>query len=286
MKIEKTVFDGLNGYELTTENWKLTVIADCGPRIAYLGRPDGKNILYWDKDGVIRGEWRLRGGHRLWLTRPMADESEDTYFSDNASCEVELLEDGLRVTAPAHPIHKLERGMEIRCAGDGRFAVRHTIKNVGDLIYSGGIWSPTCINPTGKEIRIPLGQDDVTWDIVKVVIPRVFAGNTTQLEDPQVYFEGNDMVVRPAGRVTKRCVSAPKGTITMTWPEERIAFTKRVPYQPMARYPLDGCNLAVFVGQDNWMGELESYGAEQPIIPGQTIEHTEYWQLETLTDKA
>ena len=60
---------------------------------------------------------------------------------------------------------------------------------------------------------------------------------------------------------------------------EGITFTKKVPYKRFASYPLDGCNLAVFVGQDNWMAEMESFAPEQPIIPGETVEHSEMWTL-------
>lgn len=276
---EKTVFDGLEGYSITSGNWELVVISECGPRIAFLGEKGGDNLLYWDKKGVIRGEYHLMGGHRVWISRPMADESEDTYLSDNAPCAVEIDGQTITVTSPAHAVHQLERGMRIEALSEGCFRVTNFVKNCGGLIYSGGVWSPTCIVPDGRVLRIPLGEDDTTWDIVKVIIPRVFAGNTIRLDDPQVTFEGNDMIVRPQGMVCKRCMSAPKGTIEMTWPEKGITFTKQVPYQRFANYPLDGCNLAVFVGQDNWMAEMESFAPEQPIIPGEKVEHSEMWRL-------
>ena len=279
MTWEKTVFDGLEGYSIESGNWKLVVISECGPRIAFLGEKNGENLLYWDRKGVIRGEYHLMGGHRVWISRPMADESEDTYLSDNAPCDVKIDGNSITVTSPAHPVHQLERGMRIEAAEEGCFRVTNFVKNAGGLIYSGGVWSPTCIVPDGRVLRIPLGEDDTTWDIVKVIIPRVFAGNTIRLDDPQVTFEGNDMVVRPQGMVCKRCMAAPKGTIEMTWPEKGITFTKTVPYQRFGNYPLDGCNLAVFVGQDNWMAEMESFAPEQPIIPGETVEHTETWRL-------
>lgn len=277
MNWEKTVFDGLEGYTLLSGGWRMTVITECGPRIAFLGEKD--NLLYWDKTGVIRGEYHLMGGHRVWITRPMADESEDTYLSDNAPCRVEIQGQTLTAVSPAHPVHQLERGMRIEALEEGRFRVTNFVTNAGGLIYSGGVWSPTCIVPDGRVLRIPLGQEDTTWDLVKVIIPRVFAGNTVRLDDPQVAFEGSDLVVRPQGMVCKRCVSAPKGTIRMEWPEKGITFTKTVPYERFGRYPLDGCNLAVFVGQDNWMAEMESFGPEQPILPGETVEHSEYWSL-------
>lgn len=280
MQCNPTVFDGLKAYEIVDEKWRMVVVTGCGPRIAFLGKTGGENILYWQKDGVIRDEYRLMGGHRVWLTRPMADESEDTYLSDNAPCRVEFLPNGLVATAPAHPFSRLERGMKIEWLGEGDYKVTNFVKNTGTLIYSGGVWSPTCIRPDGKVIEIPLGEDDVTWDIVKIVVPRVFAGNEVRLDDPQVTFEGNTMVVTPMGEVCKRCVKAPKGRVSMRWDEQGIRFTKHAPYVRHAGYPLGGCNLAVFVGKDNWMAELESFGAEQEIMPNQTIENTEYWRLE------
>ena len=132
--MRQVVFDGLAGYELTDEKARLVILTECGPRIAFFGPKDGENLLYWDEDGVIRGEYRLRGGHRVWLTRPMADESEDTYRDDNEPCRVDLLPDGLTVTQPAHPSSLVERGIKVRSLGEGRFEVTNFVKNVGGLI--------------------------------------------------------------------------------------------------------------------------------------------------------
>lgn len=270
-------FDGLDAMTFEQGRWRITAVYGMGPRIAFLG--DEENLLYWQKDGMVRGDWRLHGGHRVWLTRPMADESEDTYLSDNVPCAVRLDGDKLTLTAPAHPVHRLERGLTIEPVGEGRFRVTSFVTNTGGLIYSGGVWAPTCVVPDGRELRIPLGQEGTSWDLVKVVIPRVFAGNTLALDDPQVRFEENDLVVRPAGKVCKRCAWAPQGRVELRWPERGLTFAKTVKPQPFGSYPLDGCNVAVFAGEGNWMAELETYGPEQPILPGQRVEHTEFWEL-------
>jgi len=248
-----------------------------GPRIAWFGKPDGENLLYWKKDDMIRGDWKLYGGHRVWITRPLADESEDTYLSDNAPCE--LIIDGtmVRATAPAHPVNQLTKAMELEIMEGGSLRVTNFIKNDGALIYSGGVWSPTCVVPDARKLRVPLGKDDSTWDVVKVIIPRVFAGNVSSLEDDQAVFEGNDLVVTPKGRVLKRVLLAPKGRVMLECGD--YVFEKYSPYNPLYAYPFVGCNLAVFVGANNFMAELETYGAETEIIPGQTIENTEYWKL-------
>lgn len=277
----KIRFDGYDGVEILTEKLRIVVVTEIGPRIAFLGRRGSdKNILYWSTEKPSRDTWNLYGGHRVWITRPYADESADTYAADNDPCDVQDLDNGIKVTAPVHPFTKLERGMEIRVLSETELAVKNVIKNAGAFIYSGGVWSPTCINPDGKIITIPLGEEESSWDIVTVVTPRVFAGNTVRLDDPQVTYEGSQLVVKPQGQVCKRCVNAPKGEISMLWEEENIRFTKKTRYTRDGKYPFYNCNIAVFNGQDNWMGELETYGTEQAIRPGEYAWNEEIWCVE------
>lgn len=278
--IKEIVFDGMKAVELKTKKWKMVLVTECGPRIAFLGRDDDKNILYWDKNSVSRQEWNLHGGHRVWITRPYADESEDTYMADNEVCDVKIDVNSVTAMSPPHEFTKLSRGIALKIIDDNNFRVTNIIKNEGQLIYSGGVWSPTCINPEGKEIFVDLGEDDVTWDIVKIVIPRIFAGNEVKINDSQISFTENQMILRPNGVLTKRCVCAPKGRVYTEWANERIRFSKKVEYIKHGKYPLDGCNIAVFLGQDNWMAEMETFGIEQTIKPGETIYNEELWNIE------
>lgn len=275
--IKKVKFDNLDAVEITTDTIKAVLVYEIGPRIAYFGKTGDENLLYWEKDGISRDDWKLYGGHRVWMTRPYADESEDTYLSDNEPCALELSENKVVATAPAHSVSKLERGMEVEVISDNQIRVRNFIKNAGSLIYSGGVWSPTCVVPDGKQLVIPLGDDNASWDIVRVVIPRVFAGNTTKLEDDQAVFEGNNLVVTPKGRTLKRCCSAPKGKVLLKC--NGYTFEKYSPYNRLLRYPFEGCNVACFVGQDNFMAELETFGGESEIIPGAITQNTEFWSI-------
>jgi hypothetical protein len=270
-------FDGFDAVELSTSAFRAVLVYEIGPRIAFFGKTNGENLLYWNRNKVTRNEWKLYGGHRVWLTRPMADEAEDTYLSDNARCALEISGAKVTTTSPAHPVNCLERGMELEIVSESCLRVRNFISNRGSLIYSGGVWSPTCVVPDGRQIIIPLGDDNASWDVVRVVIPRVFAGNSTTLEDNQAVFTGNDLVVTPTGRVLKRCCSAPKGKVLLKC--DGYIFEKYSPYDKLLRYPFDGCNVACFVGKDNFMAELETFGGESDIPPGKTIENTEYWSV-------
>jgi len=279
IQIQPTTFDGLDAIELLTPKLRLVVISALGPRIAFLGRPDGHNLLYWRNDDLGREGWRLLGGHRVWITRPGADESEDAYAADNDPCKVILRADGVRLTGGTHPFLKIERGLDIQVCDDHTLRVTSFLTNRGPMLYSGGVWAPTCTDPAGgKQYGILLGDRRQSWDIIKLVIPRNFAGHTSRVNDPQVQFNEEFMIITPQGVETKRVVMAPLGIIALSWPAEGLSFIKQSPYNPGGQYPL-GCNLAVYIGPDNFMVEMETYGEERTVLPGETIENVETWRL-------
>ncbi len=275
--ITQIKYDGFDAVEITTKEIKCVVVYEIGPRIAHFSKIGEENLLYWKKDDVVRGDWKIYGGHRVWLTRPYADESEDTYIPDNERCSLELSEDKVIVTAPANKTNLLERGMEIQVVGENQLLVRNFVKNTGGLIYSGGVWSPTCVVPDGKKLVVPLGEENSTWDIVKVIIPRVFAGNEATLQDDQVAFVGNDLVVTPNKKLTKRVCLAKQGKVILDCGS--YVFEKFSKYNKLLKYPFEGCNVAVFNGDNNWMAELETFGGESEITPNETIDNVEIWTI-------
>lgn len=279
MNIKQIDFDGLAAVEVTTSKLCMVIVTGTGPRIAYLGHVDGENLFYWNNNDLGRDNWRLGGGHRVWVTRPGADESEDAYADDNDVCDVSFETDSMTVTSPIHKQLKTSRGITIREIDSQTFEVTSFVKNQGPMLYSGGVWSPTCIDPSGgKQFGIPLGDRRLSWDIIKLVIPRAFAGHTSCVNDPQITFNEDFMVVQPNGVETKRMVMAPMGIIAMTWPAKQVSFIKQSLFNPKGQYPL-GCNLAVYIGPDNFMVEMETYGEEQTLLPGNTMENIETWKV-------
>ena len=278
MEMRRIEFDGLAAVELQTERWRMVAVTGAGPRIAWFSRPGGDNLLYWDRDFAKRGAWRLYGGHRVWLTRPMADESEDAYLPDNDPCRVSLAKNGLTVFAPPAAANRIARGMKIRALPDGRVRVTNCLRNEGDMLYSGGVWSPTCV-VADAPVEIPLGCADAStaWDVVYMAIPRVFAGNVTKLDDDSVAIVGDTLTLTPKGRCVKRCVRAEQGVVQQR--RGGTVFRKTAAFQPDARYPLGGCNIAAFIGAGNWMAEMETFGGERAIKPGETTEHDEIWEI-------
>lgn len=278
MPSREVVHQGLRAIEIERAGARLVVVHEVGPRIAWFGPKGGPNLLAWDRDGDRRrGAWTLRGGHRLWLTRVGADETEETYGADDAPCRVRRHPGGVMVVAPPDA-QRLERGLAIS-AGRRGFVIEHHVRNAGDMLWAGGAWALTCTRPRrGVTYGIPWGPP-AAWDTVSLVIPRRWGGDhTARVDDPQIVAQEHGLVVRPASVEAKRMVRATPGVIGMTDRAAKVSFVKHAAFDPDARYPL-GTNLAVYIAPDGFMVELETMSPQRTLRPGDTLVHRETWAL-------
>lgn len=64
----------------------------------------------------------------------------------------------------------------------------------------------------------------------------------------------------------------------MTSITQELAFIKSVPYEALGQYPME-CNFAVYNAPDNLFFEMETYGPQQTLLPGHSMEIQEKWRL-------
>jgi hypothetical protein len=270
--------------EIRTPTTRMVVVTDVGPRIAWFGHASGRNLLYWDEERrARRGEFILRGGHRLWVTRPLADEAEESYAPDNQRCRVRVKGHTVEVIAPLDGA-KIEKSLRVRCTGGAAYVVEHRVRNCGDMLWSGGAWALTCTRPErGDEYGIPLGTGG-NWDAFSMVIPRRWGGGHTSLvADPQLRFYEHALVVHPRGRECKRMIEAQRGLIGMTVAREKRSFFKHVAWDAAGGYPL-ATNVALYIAPGNTMVEMETMSPVRPLAPGATLNHLERWWLDEPID--
>jgi len=288
MRCKRTKFDNKEAIEVATKFLRMVILIECGPRIVYFGKVNGGeydgNLLFYDREGRGRGEWMLIGGHRIWVTRPKADESEDAYRPDNAPCEVdtESSKKSLTILGSKDTLLQIRKGFRIEVVDDNVLLVDNFVINDGDMLYSCGVWALTCTEPNlGKGVRygIPLG-DGSEWDSFSVVMFRRWAGHTSPLNDPQITFTEDMLILTPKGVETKRMVEAPYGIFAMEVPSQKTTFIKKTTYyrERSSDYPR-GCNLAFYVGPKNFMVEMESMSPEQSLKPKGELHHIEKWIL-------
>lgn len=276
--LRRILFEGLEAIELLTPSLRLVAVTALGPRLAFWGQPRGENLLYWAPGKHRRGEWDLLGGHRVWVTRPGADESEETCAPDNGPCEAVLLRDGFTVTGAPDPATRTRRGLTVRVLAADRIAIDHFVRNESDLLWSGGLWALTCTVPArAAAYAVPLG-DGSRWDYATVVMFKNMSGQGGDLNDPQFTFTAEALLLRPTGRVNKRMVKADAGIIALHDPVRRVLFAKQADYFPNGSYPL-GTNLALYVAPKKFMVEMETMGPAAVLKPGQSLTHTETWVL-------
>ena len=277
LQIRDVTFDGLAAIELVHAGIRMIVIHEVGPRIAWFGPLRGDNLLFWDAaDERRRGGFHLRGGHRVWATRPVADETAEAHLLDDGPCRIRRLRDGVAIAAPPDVDH-LVKVMVVR-ARPGGFMIDHLVTNAGDLMWTGGVWALTCTQPRrGVTYGVPLG-DDGAWDVFALVIPRRWGGHTSPVADPQITLTDDCLVLRPRGHETKRMIQAPRGLIGMTDAGAGLSFVKHAAYDRSAVYPY-GTNLALYAGPDSYMVAMETLGPIREVLPGETIDHGEAWTL-------
>ncbi|OPZ25847.1 MAG: hypothetical protein BWZ02_02274 [Lentisphaerae bacterium ADurb.BinA184] len=283
MQVSKIKFEGKNAVELTTAEMRLVGVSDFGPRLAFFGTPGGANLLYWKPGKHKRGDWDLRGGHRVWVTRPGADECEDTYAPDNGPCEVAVFGNGFCLIGDRSPLNGTRRGIGVKLLNTHSVQVDSFVINDSNLLYSGGVWGLTCTVPgKGTTYGIPVG-DGSPWDAFTMVSFRKWAGQGQGgYADDQIVMREDMMVVQPKGIENKRMIQSHHGIIAMSDPASGVTFAKKIECAPVGHYPLN-TNIAFYIGPANFMVEMETMGPEQTLKPGQDLHHRETWLLHPAT---
>jgi len=280
MKLIESEFNGVSSVEIVTDKARIVITTGIGPRIAFLGKPNGGNLLLWEPGKYFRNNWELIGGHRVWVTRPFADECEDTYYLDTGKCEVVKTDSGWIVTAPIDPANNTRRGIAVTAKSENLFEIDNFLTNAGDMLFSGGVWALTCTIPSSSsKYAIPLSNGGV-WDFCKVVLFARWDGHVGNINDDQFSYTSDMMILSPKGKENKRMIMAEQGIIAMHDPDRDILFAKKSVYDPNGRYPHE-CNLAVYVGPENFMVEMETMGSESTVRPGDTIHNYETWVLDS-----
>ena len=278
MDIQKIKWKNIDAVQLTLENTRMVIITEFGPRIAFYGRVEGKNLLFWDTANRGRKDWLLRGGHRVWIMTQGADESEMTYQPDNDSCDVNISDKEVTVWSSLNKNNMSRKGIRVRAADHNNFEVSSLVTNAGDMLLSCGVWALTCTLPSEEtQYAFPLG-DNSGWDTFKSVQFRKWGPNDGIFGDSQFRVSSKTLVVNPEGRQAKLMFNVPLGIGVMNDPESGLTFSKHIGYNYDGNYP-EGCNFAIYIGPENYLVEFESMGPYSTVKPGDTKEHVEVWRL-------
>ena len=255
---------------------QIGIALDYGIRVRHLSIKGMENLYYQQPADLSDGfgtpdAWKIRGGHRLWLT----PECEDSYYPDDAPVSYTLKEDGVLIVQETESPLGIQKTLEITFRPDGTVYLVHNFYNRNDHPIRGASWGVNSLDGCG-DITIDFGVTGGGYAPRRVVS----LWGETNLGDPRLTLEKNRILARhmPIDPYFKIGVYSPAGTATLESKGQRLTIGFDTP--DIDALPDRGCNFELFLHRK--FLEMETLGVVTDIAPGESASHWETWKLEKL----
>jgi hypothetical protein len=273
---------GLPTHILSNGQVQLEFLAEAGPRLVRLTlNGSHENLLAELPDAVIPnppyGDYRMRGGHRLWHA---PEDPVRTYIPDNEGLQVESLQgNGVLLRQPTEVAAGITKSMEIHLHDERpSLTICHSLKNDGLWPVELAPWAITqlrvggwAVLPHAAPSPKPLlsNRHLVLWPYTRWQDPRLF------LQGPYVF-----IAAKPEDGACKVGFLGHHGWLGYL--VQNVFFLKRFQPQVEQVHPDTGCNTEVYCC--NQFIELETLGPMCKLEPGQSVSHTEQWEVHAAPD--
>ncbi len=275
---EKVNFGGWkNCLKFSNAEIELIVTTDIGPRILFFGYKNSENLLYVNPDqaGMQGGnEWRIYGGHRLWLS---PETFPETFVPDNNPVHYSIDKNRITLTQPEDTLTGVSKEIGITLFPDkNELLLSHKLIKVTGKDIEVAPWAITAFAPNGCVI---LPQEPYIDENDFYLPARLVAlWHYTRMDDTRWKW-GNKFIIakqdphishpQKIGLLNKQGWAAYylNGQLV-------IKILETVTTQS---YPDFGCNNEVYFNDK--LIELETLGPLVNLSKGLTIEHTERWLL-------
>lgn len=289
-RIESTAYAGWpNCYRITNDEIELVVTTDVGPRIIHCGFAGGQNLFAELKDQLGKSgenEWKLRGGHRLWVA---PEHMPDTYALDNGPVKATINGNRITLLQPVEPETFLKKEISIHLASDGTVVVSHRIENTGPKPRRLAPWGVSAMAPGGMAIAAfpPRGDHDTQLQPTHPLIMWAY----TDFSDARWEFTKKYLILHgdPAVKAPQKAGLFNQKTFAAFLFGSDL-FTKRFETNPDAPHADFHCSLELFTNGD--FLEIETLGPLVDLLPDNSVGHVEHWSLhrnihfDSLTDEA
>jgi hypothetical protein len=282
VKIEEKVnFLGQpNNIRLSNSSVQLILATDYGPRILLYApvnsRPDDNVFATVPALGLKSelGEWRLRGGHRLWHA---PEAIPRTYVPDNDPVQVVREGNTIKLIEPVEKPTGIQKEMWVTLDPQGsHVTVTHRLTNKGFFAVDMAVWALSVMNKDGMAI-IPQEPFKSHDDDLLPARPMVL-WSYTNLRDPRWNFGQKFVTLRQdTGMKDPQKMGFQNRQGWAAFHHNDILFVKRFDWERDKTHPDYGCNNEVYTN-DQFL-ELESLGPLERVQPGQTLTHVEQWWL-------
>jgi hypothetical protein len=276
-----TDYFGLPVGSLHNQHLRLDYLLEGGLRVIRLVPTGGFNLLAETPDfgwETPFGWYHLRGGHRLWRA---PQHSLYTSIPENQPVQVEEFDRGVRLVQPADAHSGICKSIEIQLADDRPAVVlNHRLTNESSAPVELSAWGVTQV-PLGGRIILP--QADAPQDMENSGPNRnLVFWPYTNLPDDRLEIQNRYLLfdAQPAAHEFKLGTYNPHGWIGYC--VGSCFFCKRFFPQAGQTYPDMGSNVEIYC--NHHFAEIETLSPLRRLEAGDSIEHTEIWEIFTLDE--
>jgi hypothetical protein len=270
-----------NCIRLCNAETELIATTDIGPRIIRFGFLDKQNFFYLspgDSGKVGGSDWRIYGGHRLWLA---PEEIHRSYYPDNDPVSYTCNAHTLKLTQAKETTTGIVKEMEITLSPvKNQVTVLHRLINQSPYDIELAPWSISALGRGGRAIipQEPFGEGNdyllpvrslALWPYTKMNDPRwIWGEKYIQAKQNSSYTSEQKI-----GILNKQGWSA--------YYLNGELLIKKFDFNPDGVYPDYGSNNEIYIN-GNFL-EMETLGPLTKIPPGGAVEHLEHWLLTKAT---
>ncbi len=275
-----TYRDTKNSLRISNGVVELILTTDYGPRIlkyGFVGDPE-ENNLFGRWDGVTArtplGDWHIRGGHRLWIAPEATPKS---YDPDNRPVPFRIEGSLVFLEPEPEPHTHIRKALTVILDKTGTgVEVIHRLTNEGLFPVEMSVWAVSVMNTGGIAI-FPQPPFVPHSEKVEPVRPLAMWAYT-DFTDPRWTWGKRFLALRQDPQASDpQKIGFLNREGWAAYARQGVIFTKYYNVEPDARYPDFGVNTEVFTNAQ--MLEIETLGALNCVEPGDTIGHSERWEL-------
>ncbi|HLV81557.1 MAG TPA: hypothetical protein VKT32_14820, partial [Chthonomonadaceae bacterium] len=220
------------------------------------------------------GDWRIRGGHRLWHA---PEDNPGSYVPDNDSVTAEMVGNTVKLIQAVEQPTGIQKEIWVTLDPTGsHVTVEHRMTNKGTSAVDMACWAMSAMNKGGMAIfpQEPYQSHDVALLPARPVVLWYY----TDMSDPRWKFGKSFVTLRQDPRRKEpQKIGILNKQGWAAYARNGMLFLKRFAYEPDKTYPDYDCNNETFTN-DVFL-ELETLGPMHHVDPGQTITYTENWWL-------
>ena len=271
--MQTTKYLDLDCVSLENPAVRLMITQSVGPRIICLCFNGGKNLFAELPDFVTERPdgkiFHFYGGHRLWHA---PEAMPRTYTLDDGPVEIIPIPNGLSVTQPVEVETGIEKNIQISLVEDKpQVLVRHVLTNHNSWSVECAPWAITQFKTGGVAI-LPQSQKQTG------MLPNrsLTLWPYTEFANPQVIWGNRNILIR-AEMPGPFKVGFPNPRGWLAYWLDGTLFVKRTTFDPQAEYYDFGSSSECYC--NNRFLELETLAPISRLAPGESIVHTETWEL-------